>query len=89
MTNNAVAARAEIDRLTKLRAAMVEQRKDYWIEQANIQIDVITAWIAKIEGNDDVLQLMQAAADREDKTEEHIMMPGRVIPPPRRISLIS
>ena len=23
---------------------------------------------------------MRAAADREDKTEEHIMMPGRVIP---------
>jgi len=23
---------------------------------------------------------MRAAADREDKTEEHVMMPGRVIP---------
>ena len=41
----------------------------------------MTAWIARAEGrNDDALRLMRAAADREDRTEKHIMMPGRVIP---------
>ncbi len=78
---DAHSAKAEIVRLTGLRAAMTEQKKDYWVEQASIQIDAVTAWIARAEGrNDEALALMRKAADREDKTEEHIMMPGRVIP---------
>lgn len=78
---NATAAKAEIARLTGLRAAMNAQKKDYWVEQAGIQVDAITAWVARAEGrNADALELMRAAADREDRTEEHIMMPGRVIP---------
>jgi tetratricopeptide (TPR) repeat protein len=41
----------------------------------------IKAWIARAEGrNEEALKLMRSAADREDKTEEHVMMPGRVIP---------
>ena len=80
-SGNAAAAKAEVARLGKLREAMVTQKKDYWIEQADIQVDTIRAWIARAEGrNDEALKLMRAAADREDKTEEHIMMPGRVIP---------
>ena len=78
---NADAAKAEIARLIGLRAAMTAQKKDYWVEQANIQVDAVTAWVARAEGrNGDALELMKAAADREDRTEEHIMMPGRVIP---------
>jgi hypothetical protein len=80
-SGNAQAAAAEIARLTQLRAAMAAQKKDYWVEQANIQIDAIAAWLARAEGrNGDALKLMRAAADREDKTEKHIMMPGRIIP---------
>jgi tetratricopeptide (TPR) repeat protein len=60
---------------------MAAQKKDYWIEQAGIQIDALAAWVARAEGrNDEAVKLMRAAADREDRTEEHIMMPGRVIP---------
>ncbi|MGH8249406.1 MAG: tetratricopeptide repeat protein [Steroidobacteraceae bacterium] len=78
---NAESAKSEIARLAELRAAMTAQKKDYWIEQANIQIDTVTAWVARAEGRNDVaLELMRAAAEREDRTEEHIMMPGRVIP---------
>ncbi|HMN46385.1 MAG TPA: hypothetical protein PKE27_17535 [Povalibacter sp.] len=78
---DARAADAERARLTSLRAAMVAQRKDYWIEQANVQMDVITAWIARAEGHaDEAVRLLRVAADREDRTEEHIMMPGRLIP---------
>ena len=77
----ASAAKAEADRLGKLREAMVAQKKDYWVEQAGIQLDAINAWIARAEGrNEEAVTLMVAAADREDRTEEHIMMPGRVIP---------
>jgi tetratricopeptide (TPR) repeat protein len=75
------AAQREIARLNELRAAMVTQKKGYWIEQADIQTNAISAWIAHAVGrNEDALRLMRETADREDKTEEHIMMPGRVIP---------
>ena len=78
---DASAAKAEVARLAGLRDAMVAQKKDYWISQADIQTGAISAWIAKAEGrNDDALELMRETADLEDKTEEHIMMPGRVIP---------
>jgi tetratricopeptide (TPR) repeat protein len=78
---DAAAAKAEVARLGKLRETMVTQKKDYWVEQADIQVDTLRAWIARAEGrNEEALKLMRAAADREDRTEEHIMMPGRVIP---------
>jgi tetratricopeptide (TPR) repeat protein len=78
---NAAATKTEIARLARLRDTMVAQKKDYWIEQANIQVDALTAWVARAEGkNEDAVRLLRAAADREDKTEEHVMMPGRVIP---------
>jgi hypothetical protein len=80
-SGNAAAAKVEVARLGKLRESMVAQKKDYWIEQADIQVDTLRAWIARAEGrNDEAVELMRAAADREDKTEEHLMMPGRVIP---------
>jgi tetratricopeptide (TPR) repeat protein len=75
------AAQAEVTRITALRAAMVAQKKDYWASQADIQTGAISAWIAKAEGrNDEALKRMRETADLEDKTEEHIMMPGRIIP---------
>jgi len=78
---DASAAKAEIARLTQLRAAMVIQKKDYWVEQADIQMGAVAAWAARAEGrNADAVKLMRETADREDRTEEHIMMPGRVIP---------
>jgi tetratricopeptide (TPR) repeat protein len=80
-SGDAKAARSEVTRLGILRAAMVTQKKDYWVEQADIQVDAINAWVARAEGRkDEAVRLMRAAADREDKTEKHIMMPGRVIP---------
>ena len=78
---DAAAANAEIARLAALRAAMVAQKKDYWAGQADIQVGAISAWVARAEGrNDDALARMRETADLEDRTEEHIMMPGRVIP---------
>lgn len=78
---DAPTAKAEMARLTRLRAAMVAQKKGYWAEQADIQVGAIAAWTAQAEGRDaDALRLMRETADREDRTEEHIMMPGRVIP---------
>ena len=78
---NIPSAKVEIARLARLKAAMVAQKKDYWAEQADIQTGAIAAWTARAEGRDtDAVRLMRDTADREDRTEEHIMMPGRVLP---------
>lgn len=78
---DAAAARAEIGRLEALRAAMAAQAKDYWVKQADIQSGAIAAWIARAQGRDgEALARMRETADLEDRTEEHIMMPGRIIP---------
>jgi tetratricopeptide (TPR) repeat protein len=75
------AARKEIERLAKLREAMVAQKKDYWADQLDVQSAALSAWIARAEGrNDDALKGLRAAADHEDATEKHIMMPGWVLP---------
>jgi tetratricopeptide (TPR) repeat protein len=80
-SGNAAAAKAEIARLTQLRAAIVAQKKDYWIAQADIQLEAVAAWVARAEGRkDEAVRLLREAADREDRTEKHIMQPGRVIP---------
>jgi hypothetical protein len=78
---DAASAKAELARLAALRTAMVAQDKEYWVEQADIQIGAVSAWIARAERRDDeALALMRETAEREDATEEHIMMPGRVMP---------
>jgi tetratricopeptide (TPR) repeat protein len=78
---NAEAAKVQVARLGALRASMAAQKKEYWVEQADIQVGAVTAWIARAEGrNEQALELMEAAAEREDNTEKHIMMPGRIIP---------
>lgn len=80
-SGNPGAARNELERLTKLREAMVAQKKAYWADQLDVQVAAISAWVARAEGrNDEALARLRAAADHEDRTEKHIMMPGWVLP---------
>jgi hypothetical protein len=75
------AARMEQERLSKLREAMVAQKKAYWADQLDVQVAAISAWIARAESrNDEALERLRAAADHEDRTEKHIMMPGWILP---------
>ena len=78
---NPEAARKELARFAALRDAMVAQKKDYWMTQLEIQVQAVSAWIARAEGrNDEAVQGLRAAADAEDRTEKHIMMPGPIVP---------
>jgi tetratricopeptide (TPR) repeat protein len=80
-SGNPEAARKELARLAKLREAMVAQKKGYWADQLDVQVAAVSAWIARAEGrNEDALKDLRAAADHEDRTEKHIMMPGWVLP---------
>jgi len=74
-------ARREVERLGKLKEAMLEGNLRYWAGQADIQVGVVNAWIARGEGrNDEALRLMRTAADHEDSTEKNTVTPGPLKP---------
>jgi hypothetical protein len=75
------AARSAIDRLISLRDDLTAKKQNYWVEQTDIQIGIVSAWAALAEGNkDQALALMRSAADSEDATEKHIVTPGSFAP---------
>ena len=80
-SGNAPAVREEIERLRRLREAMIEAKIVYWAQQADIQIKVASAWAAFAEGNkQEALKLMREGADMEDASEKHPVTPGQVLP---------
>ncbi len=75
------AAKVEQERLGVLKAAMLVAKQDYWAGQADIQSTTVAAWSALAGGRDaEALELMRDAADREDATEKHPVMPGPLVP---------
>ena len=80
-SGNAPAVREEIERLRRLREAMIEAKIVYWAQQADIQIKVASAWAAFAAGNkQEALKLMREGADMEDASEKHPVTPGHVLP---------
>ena len=78
---NAAVARQEIERLNKLQQALIERKLAYWAEQVEIQAQVATAWALYAEGKQkEALAAMRAAADHEDQTEKHAVVPGPILP---------
>ena len=75
------AANMELKALNDIHTKLTEQKDSYKANQVLIQIKASEAWIKLMEGKkDEALQLMQIAADMEDKTEKHPVTPGEVIP---------
>lgn len=80
-SGNAAGASKDIARLEVLRGALEVAKQNYWAEQVEIQRQVAAAWVARAEGrNQEALQLMRAAADREGATEKHPVTPGPIVP---------
>jgi len=80
-SGNAAGASKDIARLEVLGGALEAAKQSYWVEQVEIQRQVAVAWVARAEGRDqEALQLMRAAADREDATEKHPVTPGPIVP---------
>jgi tetratricopeptide (TPR) repeat protein len=80
-SGNAGGARKDMARLEVLRGTLDAAKQSYWAEQVEIQRQVAGAWVARAEGRDqEALQLMRAAADREDATEKHPVTPGPIAP---------
>jgi hypothetical protein len=78
---DAAAAEQDAARLEAQHKALAEAKNNYWATEVEVQRLTVAAWIAKARSQDDeALRLMRAAADMEDKSEKHIVSPGRVLP---------
>lgn len=76
-SGDAHAARIEIERLNKLREAMLAAKQPYWAEQAEIHMEAARAWVAWAEGDKPAaVKRLRAAAEREDATEKSVVTPG-------------
>jgi Tetratricopeptide repeat len=80
-SGDAAGARREIARLHALQQVLTERKLAYWAEQTEIQAQVATAWTLRAEGkSEEALAAMRAAADHEDQTEKHAVVPGPILP---------
>jgi tetratricopeptide (TPR) repeat protein len=74
-------AKAEIEAIKALRAALEKANQSYWADRSEEQILAISAWIALKEGaGDQALTFMRAAADGEDGSVKHVAMENRLYP---------
>jgi predicted Zn-dependent protease len=84
-SNSIDAARKDLDRLQELRANLIKANsegtwQEYWVSQIQNHHQMVRAWISYTQGGrDEALQMLRAAADREDSTEKDPVMPGRLI----------
>jgi hypothetical protein len=78
MSGDAGAARAEMQRLERLREAT---SVPYWAEQVAIQAEAVKGLALLAEGDaKQALAVLRAAAKREDATEKHAITPGPLVP---------
>jgi tetratricopeptide (TPR) repeat protein len=80
-SGNHAGAKAEIEAIKVLRAAMEKANQSYWADRSEEQILAISAWVALHEGaRDQALKFMRAAADGEDGSVKHVAMENRLYP---------
>jgi len=80
-SGNLAGAKAEIEAIKALRAALERTNQSYWADRSEEQILAISAWIALKEGaRDQALRFMRTAADNEDASVKHVAMENRLYP---------
>ena len=80
-SGDTAAAEKEAAELERLHKQLSAANNSYWATEVEIQRLAVAGWIALAQGKgDDALKFMRAAADLEDKTEKHIVTPGRIVP---------
>jgi len=80
-TGDPAAAEKDVQQLASLRDSLKAAKNNYWATEVEVNRLGAAAWIALAQGkNDEALSLMRAAADTEDKSEKHIVTPGRILP---------
>jgi tetratricopeptide (TPR) repeat protein len=80
-TGEIAQARRDVEGLEASRDALQEHKEAYWATQVEIQRRAATAWLAFAEGRHaQAVELMRSAADLEDTTDKHPVMPGPIVP---------
>ena len=80
-TGDLAGAKAEIEIIKGLRAALEKSNQSYWADRSEEQVLTISAWIALKDGaRDQALKFMRAAADSEDGSVKHVAMENRLYP---------
>jgi tetratricopeptide (TPR) repeat protein len=80
-TGNIAGAKAEIEAMKALRAALERVNDSYWADRTEEQILAVSAWVALREGaRDQALRFMRTAADNEDGSLKHVAMENRLYP---------
>ena len=75
------ATESELARLARLRDAATELKLGYWVEQINVQLDVVRGFAAFKAGQKDAgITALRKAAEREDASEKHVVTPGPLLP---------
>ena len=80
-TGDLAGAKAEIEAIKALRAALERSNQSYWADRSEEQMLAISAWVALKEGaRDQAVKFMRAAADGEDGSVKHVAMENRLYP---------
>jgi tetratricopeptide (TPR) repeat protein len=80
-TSNLAGAKAEIEAMKALRAALERVNDSYWADRTEEQMLAVSAWVALKEGSrDQALRFMRTAADNEDNSLKHVAMENRLFP---------
>lgn len=71
----------DVQQLAALHDALKAAKNDYWATEVEVSRLGAAAWVAWARGrHEEALSLMRSAADSEDKSEKHIVTPGRIVP---------
>ena len=74
-------AERDVHQLAALRDRLKAAKNEYWATEVEVSRLGAAAWIALSRGNqEEAVRLMRSAADIEDKSEKHIVTPGRLVP---------
>jgi hypothetical protein len=80
-SGNAISARADLAQITQRRDALKEAKNEYWATEVEVMRLAASAWISLAEGRaDQALAEMRQGADIEDRSEKHLVTPGRIVP---------
>src|SRR5262245_30232241 len=80
-SGNSAAAKTEHARLLALRDATRERKLGYWVEQIEIQAQLVQGLSLLSAGKTgEAVEVLKAAAKREAATEKHAVTPGPLLP---------
>ena len=80
-SGDAAAAQKDVEEIARLRDTLKAAKNEYWATEVEVMRLAAAGWTALAQGKgDDALGMMRSAADIEDKSEKHIVTPGRILP---------